>query len=153
MLRPTETREFSRVVARARREARRLRKNWVFEEHLLLGIILNERNAGALALKSQIELSLLLCVTEALFGYGEEEEVGVLELTPGVRRVLISARKEEARILGHDRVGPSHLLLALFREPRGVVRQILDVAGVDLRKVRTDLSRNRRTIPTRSRVA
>ena len=65
-----ETRELQRVLARAKSEARRLRSGLVDERHLLLGLILNDRNSGARALMAQVELSKIRSAVEFLFSFG-----------------------------------------------------------------------------------
>lgn len=137
-----ETRELRRVLARAEREARRLRSGLVEEHCLLLGLILNDRNIGAQALAAQIDLGLLRSVVEPHFGFGgcDTEQ---LELSHGSMQVLGRAR-DEARILGYRIVNPGHLLLALLHDQSGILRDILDLVGVDLRKVRTPLMKRSR---------
>lgn len=137
-----ETRELRRVLARAEREARRLRSSLVEECCLLLGLILNERNVGSQALAAQIDLGVIRSVVESHFGFGgcDTEQ---LELSHGSMQVLGRTRNE-ARILGHRFVNPGHLLLALLHDQSGILRDILDSVGVDLKKVRTPLMKKRR---------
>ncbi len=49
---------------------------------------------------------------------------------------VISYSREEALRLGHDYIGPEHLLLGLIREGEGKAIQILVNLGVDLNKLR-----------------
>jgi ATP-dependent Clp protease ATP-binding subunit ClpC len=49
--------------------------------------------------------------------------------TEPARRVVILAQ-EEARALGHDRIGTEHLLLGLLREEEGVARRALRALGI-----------------------
>ena len=138
-----ETKEFQCVLARARKEARRLRDGWVEERHLLLGLILNDRNTGAQALMAQIELSVIRFAIELRFGFGEWRTDDEVEMSPMARHVLARAR-DEARILGHKMVNPGHLLLALLHDQSGMLRDLLDLLGVDLRKVRAPLMKRQR---------
>jgi ATP-dependent Clp protease ATP-binding subunit ClpA len=55
--------------------------------------------------------------------------------TDRARRVVVLSQ-EEARLLGHNYIGPEHILLALIREGSGVATQVLTGAGVDLNRAR-----------------
>lgn len=52
---------------------------------------------------------------------------------------VISYSREEALRLGHDYIGPEHLLLGLIREGEGKAIQILVNLGVDLQKLRRSI--------------
>jgi hypothetical protein len=54
--------------------------------------------------------------------------------TPRARSVLAAA-EPIARDLGHEQIGTSHLLLALYHEPDGVAAQVLAAADAGLEKV------------------
>ena len=138
-----ETRELRRVLARAEREARRLRSGLVGEHCLLLGLILNDRNIGAQALAAQIDLGVIRSVVESRFGFGGWDAEDEIELSHGSMQVLGRAR-DEARILGRRLVNPGHLLLTLLHDQSGILRNVLYSVGVDLRKVRTPLMKRSR---------
>ena len=52
---------------------------------------------------------------------------------------VISYSREEALRLGHDYIGPEHLLLGLIREGEGKAIKILVSLGVDLSKLRKSI--------------
>jgi ATP-dependent Clp protease ATP-binding subunit ClpA len=58
--------------------------------------------------------------------------------TDRARRVIVLAQ-EEARLLGHDYVGTEHLLLGLAREGQGVAARVLEVLGVRLEALRSQV--------------
>lgn len=47
-------------------------------------------------------------------------------------RTLLKLSKQEAKRLGHDYVGTEHILLALIRDDKGPVGQLLNSLGVNL---------------------
>ena len=47
---------------------------------------------------------------------------------------VISHSREEAIRLGHDYIGPEHLLLGLISEGEGIAVRLLDEMGIDLEK-------------------
>jgi hypothetical protein len=55
--------------------------------------------------------------------------------TPRARNVLAAA-EPIARSRGHEQIGTSHLLLALYHEPDGVAAQVLAAADAGLEKVK-----------------
>ena len=55
--------------------------------------------------------------------------------TDRARRVIVDAQNE-ARSLGHDYIGPEHILLGLIHEGDGVAAQVLVGLGVDLDRTR-----------------
>ena len=61
-------------------------------------------------------------------------------LTPRARHV-VEATEEVARSLGHQEIGTSHLLLALYKEPDGIGAQILVEAGLTLKKAEAAVTR------------
>jgi ATP-dependent Clp protease ATP-binding subunit ClpC len=52
---------------------------------------------------------------------------------------VISYSREEALRLGHDYIGPEHLLLGLIREGEGKAIKIMVQLGVDLNKLRKSI--------------
>jgi ATP-dependent Clp protease ATP-binding subunit ClpC len=55
--------------------------------------------------------------------------------TDRARKVVVFAQ-EEARTLGHDRIGTEHVLLGLVHEGEGVAVKVLDSFGIGLEAVR-----------------
>ena len=74
--------------------------------------------------------------------------------TERTRKVLALAR-EAAQRLGHDAVGPEHILLGLVREGEGVAAAVLQIHGADLEDVRkrVEARLERRTIAARPDLA
>lgn len=131
-----ETREFQRVLDRARREADRLRRPWVGEQHLLLGLIRNENNPAAQVLSQRSDLGQLRLRIEFNYAWGEwdgESTVGM-----PVQRI-INRSKKLAQARGFKSVGPAHLLLALVDRPDKRVAALFDILGIDPRELRSDL--------------
>jgi len=60
--------------------------------------------------------------------------------TDRARRVVVLAQ-EEARLLDHDWIGTEHLLLGLIQEQEGVAARALDVLGVSLETVRSEIEK------------
>jgi len=135
------TEKARRVVIHAQEEARRLGHNFVGTEHLLLGLIREQDSPPSKVLQS-IGLDLDTVRAEVLKATGRGPAIGPNEevaFTPRAKKVVLELAGEEARSLGHNYIGPEHLLLGLIREGEGVAAQVLLAAGADLNKVRHQL--------------
>lgn len=135
------TEKARRVVIYAQEEARRMGHNFVGTEHLLLGLI-RESNALPGKVLQSLGLDLDTVRTEVLKATGRGPAIGPNEevaFTPRAKKVVLELAGDEARALGHNFIGPEHLLLGLIREGEGVAAQVLLASGADLNKVRHQL--------------
>ena len=131
-----------RVVVLAQEEARHIfGHNYIGTEHILLGLILESEGVAAKALE-YFGVSLETARTqikeiqiEEIIGHGSSVLPARLPFTPRAEMVLkLSFR--EAMQMGHNNVGPEHILLGLIREGTGVAAQMLDKLGVNLGELR-----------------
>ena len=58
--------------------------------------------------------------------------------TERARQVIVLAQ-EEARLLGHDHIGPEHLLLGLASEQEGIAARVLADLGIDVDTARREV--------------
>ena len=125
-----------RVVVLAQQEARALNHNYIGTEHILLGLIHEGEGVAAKALESLgISLEAVRQQVEEIIGQGQEAPPGHIPFTPRAKRALeLSLR--EALQLGHNYIGPEHILLGLIRVDEGVGAQVLARLGADLDRVR-----------------
>ena len=125
-----------RVVVLAQEEARLLNHNYIGTEHILLGLIHEGEGVAAKALESLgISLEAVRSQVEEIIGQGGSSPSGHIPFTPRAKKVLeLSLR--EALQLGHNYIGPEHILLGLIREGEGVAAQVLVKLGADLNRVR-----------------
>jgi ATP-dependent Clp protease ATP-binding subunit ClpA len=94
-----------------------------------------------------IDLEQVRRVTEASFGPGaldargrKPSKMGHIPFSGRAKKVLELSLRESVR-LGHNHIGTGHLLLGLIREGQGIAAQVLVQAGVDLEKLRDDVTR------------
>jgi ATP-dependent Clp protease ATP-binding subunit ClpC len=125
-----------RVVVLAQEEARFLNHNYIGTEHILLGLIHEGEGIAAKALEEfKITLEPTRAQVEEIIGQGQSAPTGHIPFTPRAKKVLeLSLR--EALQLGHNYIGPEHILLGLIREGEGVGAQVLVNRGADLSQVR-----------------
>ena len=130
-----------RVVVLAQQEARMLNHGYIGTEHILLGLIHEDKGVAARALTSMgISLEATRQAVEDIIARGAEPppESGPIPFTPRSKKVLeLSLR--EALQLGSDYIGTEHILLALIREGDGVAAQILLAKGVDVNRARAQV--------------
>ena len=119
------------ALAFARKEADRLRHNFVGTEHLLLGLIrLGQGVAVNVLAKLGLDLENVRLEVEKQVGPGPDQKmIGNIPYTPRVRKVLVLAAKE-ARALNHTYVGTEHILLGLLLEGDGSRARPLGVRDV-----------------------
>jgi ATP-dependent Clp protease ATP-binding subunit ClpC len=125
-----------RVLVLAQEEARLLGHDFIGTEHILLGLTHEGDSLAAQALELLgISLESVRTKVEETAGPASGRTVHSPPFTPGAKKVCeLSFR--EALQLGHDYIGPEHILLGLIREGKGVAAQVLLGLGVDLQQVR-----------------
>ncbi|MEO8199373.1 MAG: calcium/proton exchanger [Gemmatimonadota bacterium] len=126
----------------ARAEAERLKHDFVGSEHILLALTGNPSERLTLLLsRSEVDGPALRSQVEATVKPGESEiPAADLSIRSGAKKVLDLATVE-ARNLGHPSTEPEHVWLALLRERRGSLQQILSAAGANLDRARAEFTR------------
>jgi len=138
------TGETRRVLALSNEAAKRLRAEAIGEEHILAGVVLLspvpvviERERGAIL----EALRLQSLDPDAILATGS------LPLDVASQRLLNLATNEADR-LGHTRIHPEHLLLALLKQVDSETGELLRVVGLQSADISTSLSKE---MMTRSR--
>lgn len=130
------------VLTLAQTEARGFDHDYLGTEHLLLGLLREERGAASSVLKKLgVRAPAVRRAIKQSIGHGQPEPALLdIRLTPRSKRVLQLA-VEEAKRLRHAHFGTEHLLLGLVREGEGVGAGVLGRMGVDLARTRTLVQR------------
>jgi ATP-dependent Clp protease ATP-binding subunit ClpA len=130
------TNQARRVVVLAQEESRSFNHNYIGTEHLVLGLLREERGTGARALESlDVTLEAVRGEVETRIGRGNQEQSGHIPFTPRAKKALeLSLR--ESLALGQNYIGTGHLLLGLIRQGDGVGVEILVGLGADLNVLR-----------------
>jgi internalin A len=132
-----------RVIFFARYEASQFGAPAIEPEHLLLGVLREDKRLRRMflpglqdsieAMRKEIERRTLL-----------QEKISTaveLPLAPETKRVLAYAHEESDR-LQHRHIGTEHLLLGLLREDRSMAAEILYERGFRLNAVRDEIARH-----------
>jgi ATP-dependent Clp protease ATP-binding subunit ClpA len=135
------TKRARNVLHQAQEESRRMLKQYIGSEHLLLGLLRESEGVGARVLLSLgVELERAREVVERLTEQSEQERVGEIGLTSDGKQVIERA-VEEARRLNHHYVGTEHLLLALVHVQESMAARALQEMGLDEAQIRAQTMR------------
>lgn len=106
-------------------------------EHLLLGLLADDAPATRVLASLRIDLQAVIVDVEqqAEPGTSTPGKDEHRPFTPGAKRVLELTLRESQQ-LGHDYIGPEHLLLGLIAEADGIAARVLLAHGADLNRVR-----------------
>jgi len=125
-----------RAVVLAQEEARGLNHDHIGTEHLLAGLLQEERGAAAQVLEaSGVTLEFVRGQIVALIGHGQQPPHGHIPFTPRAKKGFDLALREATRRGRH--IGTGHLLLGLIEQDDCVAVQVLGALGIDLREFRT----------------
>ena len=131
------------IMKLAKEEARRIGRNVVGTEMLLLGII-GEGTSVAFEVLNELEVTMkdARLVVESLVGYGNEYFDKEIVFTNRAKRVLerawLSAKKS-----GRQKIEAIDLLLAILDEPDSLAMKALDQLGADAAEIRHGINNDR----------
>jgi ATP-dependent Clp protease ATP-binding subunit ClpC len=139
----TYTEKARRVIFFARFEASQFGSSSIETEHLLLGLLREDRALAHRLRQSGTSVESIRTQIEARTTVHEKVSTSVdMPVSEEVKRVLGSAT-EEAERLAHKHVSTEHLLLGLLREEKCFAAEILEGCGLRLATIREEVSRVR----------
>jgi len=141
-----------RVLMLAQEEAKRLNDSYIGTEHLLLGLVQEERGVAARVLRDMgvSPVDVRRVIEESSRRAGHRVRGQATGLTPRTKRVIEHA-VDEARRMNHHHIGTEHLLLGMVTEGGGMAVDVLGELGVDLHAVRLNTTRAILQAPARPR--
>ncbi len=135
------TEKARRVIFFARYEASQFGSPYIESEHLLLGLLREDKALTNRFLRSHASIESIRKQIEGRTTIREKVSTSVdLPLSQECKRVLAYAT-EEAERLSHKHIGTEHLLLGLLREDKCFAAEILHERGLRLSALREELSR------------
>ncbi len=130
-----------RVVFFARYEASQFGSPYIEPEHLLLGLLRQDKALTNRLLRSHASIETIRKQIEGRTAIREKVSTSVdLPLSNECKRVLAYAA-DEAERLSHKHIGAEHLLLGLLREEKCFAAEILHECGLKLAAIREELAR------------
>jgi ATP-dependent Clp protease ATP-binding subunit ClpC len=136
------TEKARRVIFFARYEASQFGSPFIETEHLLLGLIREDKNlTNRFFPKANASIDSIRKEIEGRTMIREKVSTSVdLPFSDESKRALNAAAEESER-LSHKHIGTEHMLLGLLREEKSVAAEILRERGLRLGMVREELSR------------
>jgi len=135
------TEKARRIIFFARYEASQFGQPYIETEHILLGLLREDKALTNRFLRSHATVESIRKQIERQTAIRERISTSVdLPLSNESKRVLAYAA-EEAERLGHKHIGTEHLFLGLLREQNCFAQQILVGLGIDLAKARDEIAR------------
>ena len=136
------TEKARRVIFFARYEASQFGSPFIETEHLLLGLIREDKNlTNRFFPKANTSIDSIRKEIEGRTIIRERVSTSVdLPFSDETKRAL-NAAAEEAERLSHKHIGTEHMLLGLLREEKSVAAEILRERGLRLSAVREELAR------------
>ena len=135
------TEKARRVIFFARYEASQFGSPYIETEHLLLGLLREDKALTNRFLRQHASVESIRKQIEGHTTIREKVSTSVdLPLSNECKRVLAYAA-EEAERLSHKHIGTEHLLLGLLREEKCFAAEILHERGLRLSTIREELAR------------
>ncbi len=137
------TEKARRVVFFARYEALQYGSHYISPEHILLGLMREDKTLSARFFPFRNSLTVEAIrreVEERIVLRDRIPQSSELHLAPETKRILALANEESQR-LKNRHIGPEHLLLGIVREERSIAAEILFHYGLQLQNVRDEISR------------
>src|SRR5499426_3977436 len=130
-----------RVIFFARYEASQFGSTTIETEHLLLGLIREDKNLTTRFLRNSSSIENIRKEIEGRTTIREKVSTSIdLPLSNECKRILAFAA-EEAERLNHRHIGTEHLLLGILREEKCVAAEILHGCGLRINPIREELAR------------
>ena len=131
-----------RVIFFARYEASQFGSRTIETEHLLLGLIREDKNVTNRFLGNTSSIESIRKEIEARSEIREKVSVSIdLPMTEQSKNILKYAAEESER-MAHRTIGTEHLLLGMLREEAGVAAQILFERGLVLDRIRREVEQS-----------
>lgn len=124
------------ILKLAKQETRRLGRNIIGTEMILLGILNEGTGIGFKVLNDLgINIKDVRQIVETLIGYGNEYYDKEIVFTKRAKKILETAWKK-AKKYNRPRILSEHLLYAITAEPKSIAMKALEQLGVDAIEVR-----------------
>jgi len=134
------TEKARRVIFFARFEASQLGSRYIDAEHILLGLVREDKKLGRFFPKGEGTFESIRKAIESRTRLREKISTSIeIPLSNDVKKILNNA-SEESQLLGHKYVGTEHILLGLLREKHTITGKLLYEHGLRLSTVRDSIA-------------
>jgi ATP-dependent Clp protease ATP-binding subunit ClpC len=121
------------AIIDAQCEARSLNHTWIGTEHILLGVMGPGRDDAVVQLldAAGVDIDAVREQVKQIFGVGDEQPQSLIPFTDQAKKGLESSLRESMQ-LGHDHIGPDHVLLGILLVGDGGAVQVLTQLGANV---------------------
>ena len=137
------TNKARQVIYFARYEALQYGSQVITPEHILLGLMREDKNIFARFFRFRNNLTVEIVrreIEERIVLRERISQSAELNLAPETKRILAFANDESIQ-LQNRHIEPEHLLLGLVREARSIAAEILSQYGLQIQKIREEIAR------------
>ena len=124
----------------ARVEASQFGSTTIETEHLLLGLIREDKNLTNRFLRNHSSIASIRKEIEGRTTIREKVSTSINSPLSNECTRILALAAEEAERLNHRHIGTEHLLLGILREEKCVAAEILHKRGLRLKAIREELS-------------
>ena len=136
------TEKARRVIFFARFEASQLGSKAIDSEHILLGLIREDKKLSRFFPKGESSFDNIRNAVESRTQIREKLSTSIeIPLSNDVKKILNNAA-EESKLLGHKYVGTEHILLGLLRERNSLAGKLLNEQGLRISGLRDQIESN-----------
>jgi hypothetical protein len=144
----TFTEKARRVIFFARYEASAFGSSYIESEHLLLGLLRDNKEIIRRYMNPQADESNIRLEIEAATVRRDPTSTALdMPLSHECKRIL-DYSAEEAERLGHKHIGTEHLMLGILRESGSFAARLLGERGVQLERARLQVAESAKTGPS-----
>ena len=133
------TEKARRVIFFARYEVSELGSKSIGTEHLLLGLLREDKALISRFLPDDVSTDMLRAQIEAEIIKGEKISMAVEVPLSAESKDVLKYAAEESENLGHRHIGTEHILLGLSRKKDSLAERVLRGNGIDLVTMRQQI--------------
>lgn len=130
------TEQANRALKYAEQAAKRCGQSYIGSEHLLLGLLKEERGIASVILRGHnvTEKKVTELIRDLIVPEGMTKLAGGLQLSPRADEILLRT-EDEVRFFGQKEIGTEHILLALIKDVDCVAMRLMHTMGVQVQKL------------------
>ena len=130
------TEQANRALKYAEQAAKRCGQSYIGSEHLLLGLLKEERGMASVILRGHnvTEKKVTELIKDLIVPEGMTRLAGGMRFSPRADEILIRT-EDEARFFGQKEIGTEHILLALLKDVDCVAMRLMHTMGVQVQKL------------------
>lgn len=130
------TEQANRALKYAEQAAKRCGQSYIGSEHLLLGLLKEERGIASVILRGHnvTEKKVTELIRDLIVPEGMTKLAGGLRLSPRADEILLRT-EDEVRFFGQKEIGTEHILLALIKDVDCVAMRLMHTMGVQVQKL------------------